>query len=97
MKFGKESSGNMEIVEVTGASLDELDREVEAGNPVIIYLTWLFNPVKGWAEGAPLNLHVMLLTGYNTETGSQRVTDPWTQADGGRTYDLSKELVEGLL
>lgn len=96
VKFGKESSGNMEIVEVTGASLDELDREVEAGNPVIIYLTWLFNPVKGWAEGAPLNLHVMLLTGYNTETGSQRVTDPWTQADGGRTYDLSKELVEGL-
>lgn len=93
-KFGRESSGNPNVVDMTGASLADLDKEVLAGNPVIIYVTFLFNPLKEWLNGAPKNLHVVLLTGYNPETGTQRLTDPWTQSDGGRTYDLSKQELE---
>lgn len=93
-KFGRESSGNQNVVDLTGASLADLDREVVAGNPVVIYVTFLFNPLKDWLNGAPQNLHVVLLTGYNEKTGAQRLTDPWTQSGGGRTYDLSREELE---
>lgn len=93
-KFGRESSGNPNVVDMTGASLAELDKEIMAGNPVIIYVTFLFNPLKEWLNGAPKNLHVVLLTGYNPETGTHRLTDPWTQSDGGRTFDLSRQELE---
>lgn len=93
-KFGRESSGNAKVADISGASLSGLDKEVVAGNPVVIYVTFLFTPAKGWLNGAPGNLHVVLLTGYNTKTGAQRLTDPWTQAGGGRTYDLSKAELE---
>lgn len=93
-KFGRESSGNPNVVDMTGASLADLDKEILAGNPVVIYVTFLFNPLKEWLNGAPKNLHVVLLTGYNPETGTHRLTDPWTQADGGRTYDLSRQELE---
>lgn len=93
-KFGRESSGNANVVDISGASLADLDREVAAGNPVIIYVTFLFNPLKEWLNGAPKNLHVVLLTGYNEKTGAQRLTDPWTQSDGGRTFDLSRAELE---
>lgn len=92
-KFGRESSG-ANVIDVSGASLDDLDKEVLAGNPVIIYVTFLFNPNKEWLNGAPQNLHVVLLTGYNTVSGTQRLTDPWTQNDGGRTWDISKKELE---
>ncbi len=93
-KFGRESSGNSKVVDISGVSLADLDKEVVAGNPVIIYVTFLFNPLKEWLNGAPKNLHVVLLTGYNEKTGTQRLTDPWTQSDGGRTYDISRDELE---
>ena len=93
-KFGRESSGNANVVDISGASLADLDKEVVAGNPVIIYVTFLFNPLKEWLNGAPKNLHVVLLTGYNEKTGAQRLTDPWTQADGGRTFDVPRAELE---
>lgn len=93
-KFGRESSGSANVVDISGASLADLDKEVAAGNPVIIYVTFLFNPAKEWLNGAPKNLHVVLLTGYNEKTGTQRLTDPWTQADGGRTYDVPRAELE---
>ncbi len=93
-KFGRESSGNANVVDISGASLADLDKEVVAGNPVIIYVTFLFNPLKEWLNGAPKNLHVVLLTGYNEKTGAQRLTDPWTQADGGRTFDVPRVELE---
>lgn len=93
-KFGRESSGNANVVDMSGASLADLDKEVAAGNPVVIYVTFLLNPLKEWLNGAPKNLHVVLLTGYNEKTGAQRLTDPWTQSDGGRTYDISRAELE---
>lgn len=95
-EFGRNSSGNPNVVDITGSSLDALDAEIAAGNPVIIYLTYKFKAPKEWVEGAPLNMHVLLLTGYNAVTGVQRITDPWTQANGATYWDLSRETVESL-
>lgn len=93
--FGRESSG-ANVVDITGASLDALDAEVAAGNPVVIYLTLSYTAPSAWRYGAPVNLHVMLLTGYNSLTGMQRVTDPLTI--GGKTYyDLPRAQVESIL
>lgn len=92
--FGRESSG-ANVVDITGSSLDALDAEVAAGNPVVIYLTLSYAAPMAWRYGAPANLHVMLLTGYNSLTGMQRVTDPLT-IGGRRTYDLSKSQVESI-
>lgn len=94
-QFGRDSSG-ADVADITGASLDQLDAEVAAGNPVIIYLTFNYVAPKEWAEGAPRNLHVMLLTGYNSITGAQIMTDPWTQANGATTWTLSKATVESI-
>lgn len=93
-KFGQESSGGANVEDITGASLDDLDREIAAGNPVVIYVTWLFKPVTYWAEDAPKNLHVVLLTGYNEISGTQRLTDPWTQSDGSRYWDVPRSEIE---
>lgn len=93
--FGRSSSGNGNVVDITGASLDVLDAEVAAGNPVVIYLTLHYAGPKAWRFGAPANLHVVLLTGYNAITGVQRVTDPLTL--NGETYhDLSRATVEAI-
>ncbi len=94
-QFGRDSSG-ADVVDITGVSLDQLDAEIAAGNPVIIYLTFNYVAPKEWVEGAPRNLHVMLLTGYNSITGAQIMTDPWTQANGATTWTLSKATVESI-
>lgn len=94
-QFGRDTSG-ADVADITGASLDQLDAEVAAGNPVIIYLTFNYVSPKEWVEGAPRNLHVMLLTGYNSITGAQIMTDPWTQANGATTWTLSKQTVESI-
>lgn len=94
-QFGRDTSG-ADVVDMTGASLDQLDAEIAAGNPVIIYLTFNYVAPKEWVEGAPRNLHVMLLTGYNSITGAQLMTDPWTQANGATTWTLSKQTVESI-
>jgi len=93
--FGRNSSGNPNVADMTGASLDALDAEVAAGNPVVIYLTLDYTAPQAWRYGAPANLHVMLLTGYNSITGIQRVTDPLT-LNGKTSYDLSRATVESI-
>lgn len=92
--FGRESSG-ANVVDITGSSLDALDAEVAAGNPVVIYLTLSYVAPSAWRYGAPANLHVMLLTGYNSVTGTQRVTDPLT-LNGKTYYDLPRTQVESI-
>ena len=93
-QFGISTSGNTNIIDGTGMSIDELDKELDNNNPVIIYLIAKFNPPKETVEGAPRNLHVMLLTGYNKITGDHFVIDPWTHDDGRTSWTVSKELIE---
>ena len=92
-KFGIDTSGNQNIINGTGKTIDELDRELDNGNPVIIYLIAKFNPPKEVVEGVPRNLHVMLLTGYNKMTGEHYIVDPWTHDDGRTSWTVSKELI----
>ena len=92
-KFGIDTSGNQNIINGTGMSIDELDKELDNGNPVIIYLIAKFNPPKETVEGVPRNLHVMLLTGYNKMTGEHYIVDPWTHDDGRTSWTVSKELI----
>lgn len=92
--YGRNSSGNQNVIDGTGLSLDELDLELESGNPVVIYVTSFFNPPKEWIEGAPVNLHVQLLTGYNRITGEHLIIDPWHHANGRTSWTMSKEITE---
>lgn len=92
-KFGIDTSENQNIINGTGKTIDELDRELDNGNPVIIYLIAKFNPPKEVVEGVPRNLHVMLLTGYNKMTGEHYIVDPWTHDDGRTSWTVSKELL----
>lgn len=95
--FGRSSSG-ANVVDMTGASLDQLDAEVKAGHPVVIYLTYLYRTPGAWINGAPKNIHVQLLTGYNEITGQHIIVDPWTNgenAGSGKRY-LSRAVIERL-
>lgn len=95
-KFGRTSSGNPNVVNITGASLDDLDRELDKGNPVIIYLTSMFKSPSTWIEGAPLNLHVQLLTGYNKITKEHLIVDPWTYTTGRTKWIMPRQTVESI-
>lgn len=94
--FGRSSSSNQNIIDGTGSSLDSLDEELSNNNPVVIYATGNFKPLKDWIEGAPKNIHVYLLTGYNKITKEQIVTDPWTKSDGKIKWYLSKSKLESV-
>lgn len=92
--YGRTSSGNMNIEDATGATLADLDNQIVAGNPVIIYLTSKLNKPKSYIEGAPKNVHVLLLVGYNSITKEQIIIDPWTHDDGRTSWNVSKEKIE---
>lgn len=82
------------VINATGSSLDQLDAEVAAGNPVVIYLTYRYaNPIE-YHNGVPDNLHVVVLTGYNSYTGQQVFYDPAPVA--GTIVTLSKSRAEYL-
>ena len=95
-QYGRSSSSNSGVIDGTGRSLDELDVQIKAGNPVVIYLTAKLKTPKEFIEGAPKNIHVLLLTGYNSITGEQIITDPWTHDDGRTKWNVSKRLVESI-
>lgn len=95
-KFGRTSSGNQNVVNITGSSLEDLDRELDKGNPVIIYLTSMFKTPGTWIEGTPLNLHVQLLTGYNKITKEHLIVDPWTYTTGRTKWIMPQQTVESI-
>ncbi len=94
-KYGIETSG-AEVINITGSSIDDIDKEILNGNPVVIYLTSKMNDPKEFVEGAPINLHVLLLTGYNTITNEHLIIDPWTQLDGRTKWYVDKSRVESI-
>ena len=61
-----------------------------------LYLTYDYlNPVN-YSKGVPKNLHVQLLSGYNTLTHEYLITDPWTRSNGNYEFILSKNKIEYL-
>ncbi len=87
-EFGRNSSGYQGVYDMSGSSIETLRDEMLAGNPVIIYLTFNFQNPVNYSRGVPSNLHVMVLTGYNSMTGDYRVTDPWYR-NGQSNFFLS--------
>lgn len=94
--FGRASSGNQNIQDATGYTLNQLNKEISNNNPVVIYATGSFKTPKEWIEGAPKNIHVLLLTGYNKITKEQIITDPWTKSNGETKWYLSKNKLESI-
>lgn len=87
-------SSGASVANVSGWSLDQLDNEVKNGNPVIIYLTFGFNNPKEYSKGVPRNLHVLVLSGFNSYTDEQKFYDPWPV--NGNNPSLSKARAEQL-
>ena len=95
-KYGRDSSGYANVVNTTGLSIDELDRELDNGNPVVIYLTARFKTPENWIGNAPKNMHVQLLAGYNKITGEHLIVDPWTYNDGTTRWIISRNTIESV-
>lgn len=93
-QYGISSSGNNNVIDATGWSLEQITQEVINGNPVVVYLTYNFLSPKSWSNGAPRNLHVQLLTGYNSITEKYIITDPWTRWSGEYEFVLTKSNLE---
>lgn len=91
--YGASMSG-ANVINATGWSLAQLNSEVQNGNPVIIYMTYKFNDPKEYSKGVPKNLHVLVLSGYNSYTGEQQFYDPWPV--GGKNPTLSGARTEYL-
>lgn len=96
VEYGISSSGNNNISNISGASIDDIANEIVNGNPVIIYLTYAYNNPVNWSNGVPRNLHVQLIVGYNKITGDFIIYDPWTRNSGQYEFALSKSKVSNL-
>lgn len=95
--FGRNSSG-ADIVDLHGSGLDAVANELINGNPVVIWLTYDFKQPYNWNDSSKMykNLHVQLVTGYNTETRQFRITDPWTRNNGDYTFYLDWGKIESI-
>ncbi len=96
VEYGISSSGNGNISNISGASIDDIATEIVNGNPVIIYLTYAYNNPVNWSNGVPRNLHVQLIVGYNKITGDFIIYDPWTRTSGQYEFTLSKNKISSL-
>ena len=86
-KFGRSISGNNKIKDITGTNVEGLKKEIDKGNPVIIYATGgNFDDPINWVEEVPKNVHVMLLVGYNPKSNQMLINDPWTKTSTGQVY-----------
>lgn len=96
VEYGISSSGNNNISNISGASIDDIANEIVNGNPVIIYLTYAYNNPVNWSNGVPRNIHVQLIVGYNKITGDFIIYDPWTRSSGQYEFTLSKNKISNL-
>jgi uncharacterized protein YvpB len=77
-------------VDISGATVEDIKKEILAGNPVVVYLTTRLEApvyatyiVDGESQSLLKNNHVVLVTGYDSENNKLRLTDPWSW-DGTR-------------
>lgn len=96
VEYGISSSGYSNIVNISGSSIDDIANEIINGNPVIIYLTYAYNNPYNLSNGAPKNIHVQLVIGYNKLTGDFIIQDPWTRTSGQYQFTLSKNKISNL-
>ena len=96
--FGVSYSGNSNVVDATGYSFSKLEKEIQNGNPVVIYLTNMLLSTPNWSSGqeVPTNLHVMLLVGYNSVSKQVVISDPWTRNNSSSRLYYSEDLVASI-
>lgn len=94
-KFGRDTGGN--VINITGSSLSTLKSEINKGNPVIVYVTGSnFSKPHDFIGGVPVNLHVVLLVGYNSYTNDLRINDPWTRTSNNGRVTVSSGTFESV-
>ena len=55
-------------------------------------MTSKFNKPTNWVNGMAKNLHVLLITGYNSITKEFIITDPWLYSNG--TFEFKVKVNE---
>lgn len=94
-QYGREYSGNNNVRDITGTSVTGLKKELDKGNPVVIYATGgIFADPVNWVEEVPNNVHVMLLIGYNPKNNQILINDPWTRKSTGKVYISESRFTE---
>ena len=95
--YGKTYNAN--VFDISGYTTDQLKAEIDKGNPVVAYVTtrsfetpiWkVYNMGEAGNVNIVDNMHVMVLTGYNSN-GEYQVTDP---ANSKQVYWVSKAKFE---
>lgn len=73
------------VVNFSGSSVDDIKKEILAGNPVLVYLTvkrqapiYANYNIEGTTQSLIKNNHAVLVTGYDSEANKLRITDPWS-------------------
>jgi uncharacterized protein YvpB len=92
---------NSKVVNATGYTTAQLKRELDKGNPVVVYVTvnfakprWKkYNMGSAGVVNIVDNMHVMTLIGYNKTTGSYYVADPDRRTTNTK-YWVSKSVFE---
>ncbi len=86
-KYGQKY-GN--VVNIQGASKDDIIREIQNGNTVVAYVTLFWNqpyyrtlPIEGKNTSRIWNNHVLLITGYNPVNNSFYIADPYNHEKAG--------------
>lgn len=72
------------VIDLSGASTQELQRELLSGNPVVVYVTLWWEPpfyrpylIEGEQQHLLSNNHAVLACGYNAETHQYYIADPY--------------------
>ncbi|MFD0590540.1 C39 family peptidase [Paenibacillus sp. GCM10027627] len=96
-KVFDEFGGDYEPVDISGSTREEIYAELDAGNPVVIWVTLDLSPPKitsqwyfrdtGELFKAPVNLHCVVLNGYNKANNTVHVMNP---LKGQVTYDADQ-------
>lgn len=81
------------VIDLSGASTQELQRELLSGNPVVAYVTlfWekpyyrMYN-IEGTQQRLLSNNHALLLCGYNKKTHQYYVADPYNVKHPNKDY-----------
>ncbi len=89
-QFARSYQGGIATRDMTGSSLDDLKKEIDLGNPVVVWVTDQFETPEETKAGqeVPANLHVVLLIGYNEITGDYVVQDP-----GGTNFTSGEKII----
>ena len=81
------------VIDISGASLSEIQREVLSGNPVVVYMTlywetpfYRWYDIEGQQQRLLSNNHALLLCGYDASANAYYVADPYNIKNRTQEY-----------